>query len=142
MKIAFDIGGCISRYPDLFRFLMYAVDVAGGETHILTDMNQDDARAAVNENQLIVRPDRIWSADWSKDGDLCKTKVMEKHGFDVLIDDRPDYVATGNFVGLVLSPRPDIPYYHHDWANRSTPAVCVPPEEYAEFQAWRASKGK
>ncbi len=141
MKVAFDIGGVLSRYPDTFMGLMENLregwDV---EIYIVTDMNSDDAWAAVVENKfdLLVKRERVLSADWSKHGDLCKTKVCEEHGIDILIDDRPDYVAQGNFIGLILSPRPDVPYYAKGWVNKSTPAVCVPPEEYEEFQKWKS----
>jgi hypothetical protein len=142
MKVAFDIGGVISRYPREFRDLMAIVGQGGGEVFVLTDMNQTDAWSAIQENGLagLVYRENILSADWSKHGDLCKTKVCEEHGIDILIDDRPDYVAKGNFIGLVLSPRPDVPYYAEEWVNKSTPAVCVPPEEYEEFKKWRAAK--
>jgi hypothetical protein len=65
---------------------------------------------------------------------------MAEHRIDILIDDRPDYCAEGDFIGLVLSPRPSVPYYHPAWVNKSTPAVCVPPEEYEEFKRWKSSQ--
>lgn len=145
MKIAFDIGGVISRYPNQMKELMHDLWQSGNEIYILTDMNQVDAIACINENDLNYcvgdlfdrRPERILSADWSKYGDRCKTVLMDKHDIDILIDDRPDYCAEGGFIGLTLSPRPGVPYYHETWINRSTPAVMVPPEEYEEFKKWR-----
>lgn len=161
LKIAFDIGGVISRYPEKMKDLMEILHRGGAEVLIATDMNQADAIACCRENGLMeyvghkripktddlehdwsVRQSWVVSADWSRHGDLCKSEAMEEYEIDILIDDRPDYVASGDFIGLVLSPRPDVPYYAPGWINKSTPVVCVPPEEYEAFQAWKASKEK
>ncbi len=153
LTIAFDIGGVISRYPEKMKQLMAVLIKGGALVYILTDMNPVDALAAVRANGLmhLIGHDRllsdpyfqsarnryILSANWSRDGDLCKTRIMEDEGIDFLIDDRPDYAAKGDFIGLVLSPRPDVPYYHESWSNTGTPAVCVPPEEYEAFKKWK-----
>ena len=141
MRVAFDIGGLISRYPEQMKTLMQALIRGGIEVHIMTDMNPKDAMNAVLENGItFVDPRHVHSCDWSQHGDLCKTEMMAKMGIDVLIDDRPDYCASGDFIGLVLSPRAHVPYYHPTWVNKSTPAVMVPPEEYEAFQAWKAQQ--
>jgi len=139
MKVAFDVGGLISRYPIQMKAMMKALIAGGVEVYILTDMNQQDARAACETNGIdFISQDRILSADWSCHGDLCKTRMCEAHGIDILLDDRPDYTAHGDFIGLNLSPRPHTPYYADGWVNKNTPAVCVPPEEYEEFKRWKA----
>jgi len=141
LKIAFDIGGVISRYPQEMLNLMQSLQKGGVDIHIITDMNQKDALSACRENNINFLPEEnIHSADWSAHGDCCKTVVCDKLGIDILLDDRPDYCADGNFIGFVLSPRVRKPYYAPGWVNRSTPVVCVPPEEYDEFKAWREQK--
>ena len=153
LKVAFDIGGVFSRYPDQFRAMAWALRAGGATVFLLTDMNPADAERCCRENDLFPLVGSIgvplfgadlmpWvlSGDWSCDGDRCKQVLMEEHGIDVLIDDRPDYCADGDFIGLVLSPRPDEPYYHPTWHNASTAAVCVPPEEYEEFRRWKAGR--
>lgn len=142
MRVAFDIGGLISRYPKEMKRLMEALSDGGVEVHIVTDMNAGDAwNACVNNGlDLLVDPRRVHSCDWSQHGDLCKTEMMERMGIDILIDDRPDYCASGKFIGLVLSPRPHIDYYHRSWNKGMTPAVMVPPEEWEAFQAWKAQQ--
>jgi hypothetical protein len=161
VKVAFDIGGLISRYPNMMKELMSSLIRGGSEVFILTDMNPRDALAACRENGLMgfighkgipksmdvehdwsIRESWILSADWSRHGDLCKSELMELYEIDILIDDRPDYAASGDFIGLVLSPRPDVPYYSPEWVNKSTPAVCVPPEEYEAFKSWKASRSE
>ena len=37
MKIAFDIGGVLSKYPDTFRPIITALEAGGIECHIITD---------------------------------------------------------------------------------------------------------
>jgi hypothetical protein len=142
VKIAFDIGGVISRYPERMMQMMSALLRGGVEVYIITDMNQRDALATCEQNSLlaIIGPERVFSADWSAHGDRCKTEVCKKLGIDVLIDDRPDYCAEGDFIGLVLSPRPHVPYYASGWSNAGTSAVCVPPEEYESFKKWKTAQ--
>lgn len=144
LRVGFDIGGVISRYPVEMKAIMWALVLGGAEIYIVTDMNPTDAAAACRENDLdtIVPADHIISANWSDHGDLCKTKVIERLKLDFMLDDRADYCAAGDFIGFVLSPRPHVPYYHKTWVNRSTPAVCVPPEQYEEFQKWRKQNGR
>jgi hypothetical protein len=140
VKVAFDIGGLVSRHPALMCDMMRALAAGGVDVYVLTDMNPRDAYTACRDNAVPVRPDRILSANWAEHGDLCKTKLVELHGIDVLVDDRPDYCASGDFVGLVLSPRPEVPYNHPDWVNRTSQTVCVPPEHYEEFLEWQRQK--
>jgi hypothetical protein len=139
MKIGIDIGGVISRYPSQMMMLIDTFNATGHQVYILTDMAYDDAVGALRENGFgdFIGASRIISCDWPKHGDLCKTIKAEELGLDILIDDRPDYLASGYFIGLCLSPRPNVPYYHPSWVNKSTPTVCVPPEEYEAFKRWR-----
>lgn len=161
LRIAFDIGGVISRYPGEMKTLMQRLINGGAYVFLLTDMNRADAHAACRENKLYnfighrgligsgingagtedLREQYILCANWSDYGDQCKTRLMEMNKINFLIDDRPDYCAEGDYIGLVLSPRQHIPYYHNSWINKSTPAVMVPPEEYEEFKAWKEANG-
>lgn len=139
MIIAFDIGGVISRYPEQMRELMLAFQAAGTDVRVLTDMCPDDARASLNANGFDFMPDdKIHSADWTAHGDRCKSEVIRREGIDVLIDDRPDYCAEGDFIGLVLSPRPQKPYYATEWVNPRSSLTFVPTTEYEAFLAWKA----
>jgi hypothetical protein len=139
LRVGFDIGGVISRYPAQMKELMRALTTGGVEVFLVTDMNKADALKAREANGLDFIPEsNVLSANWNDHGDLCKTEVIRQYGLDVLIDDRPDYASSGDFIGLVLSPRPHVPYYHPTWKNEGTPAKVVPPEEYEEFLAWKA----
>lgn len=142
VKMAFDIGGVLSRYPKTMASLVQALHRGGIELYVVTDMKKDIALQTLRDNNFLqwFDEDHVLSADWSTHGDLCKTVLCEEHGIQILVDDRPDYVAQGAFVGLALSPRPHQAYYHLSWINHTSMTVCVPPEEYEEFKAWRASR--
>lgn len=145
LRIGIDIGGCITRYPSVFAALGHVLITGGAKVYIVTDMSKGDAVASMHANKLgwLLSNSTLLNANWSELNDLCKTRLIEEHEIDIMIDDRPDYVAEGNFVGLVVSPRPSVPYYHPKWVNKSTSIVCVPPEEYEDFKSWRAfTKGK
>lgn len=141
LRVGIDIGGVISRYPDEMKELIRVLDQGGAIVYIVTDMNPKDAHAALTENRIPIEYiENVISCDWSNDGDMCKTKAANDFSLDILIDDRPDYVANGDFIGFCLSPRPNKPYYDPSWVNKSTPSKCVPPEEYEEFQRWKAER--
>jgi hypothetical protein len=141
MKIAFDIGGVISRYPAPMKLLMQALMDGGVDVHVLTDMCPDDAHTCLHDNGFEFIPnDNVHSADWTQHGDRCKTEVIHREGFDILIDDRPDYCAEGDFIGLVLSPRPQKPYYATEWVNHRSALTFVPTSEYEAYIAWKAQQ--
>ena len=118
MKIAFDIGGVLSRYPMAFYDLMGILSRGGADVHIISDMPKAAALDALRLNGFhSIPPDKVHSADFAKYGDLCKTRLCESLGIDVLIDDRPDYCAAGSFIGMVLSPRPETAYFASDWKH-------------------------
>ena len=119
MKIAFDIGGVITRYPVAMKTMMRALQAGGVDVHILSDIPIDILRKLVEINDLNFIPaENVHSADWAADQDMCKSKMCESLGIDMLIDDRPDYCAVGNFIGLVVSPRPaTTSYYAEGWNN-------------------------
>lgn len=105
MKIAFDIGGVISKYPGQMKTMMKALIAGGVEVFILTDMPQTTAIPMCRLNGIdFIADDHILSADWGLHQDSAKTVVMKERSIDILIDDRPDYVAEGDFIGMVLSP--------------------------------------
>jgi hypothetical protein len=118
MIVAFDIGGVLSRYPEKMKALMHALMAGGVDVRIVTDINHSKAIELLHLNGFGFVPDeKVHSGDWSVDGDLCKTNVCTEIGVDFLIDDRPDYCAEGDFIGMVLSPRPRVSYYAKTWMN-------------------------
>lgn len=116
MKIAFDVGGVLSKFPSMFRELFYALDQSIVEVHVISDMHPKQKIAdMLKMNDFYLPMQRIHSADYAKHGELCKAVLCDELGIDMLIDDFPGYVATGKHIRLLIMPDPHEPYYHDDW---------------------------
>ena len=118
IRIAFDVGGVLSKRPEVFVPLISALlkvqdDV---EVFILSDMHPVEKIADMcSRNGIFVYPANIISADYESYGELCKTIACRERGIDLLIDDFPGYVAEGDHVRLLMMPDPKTPYYADDW---------------------------
>ena len=121
MKIAFDVGGVLSKYPSVFRPLLDAlgaIEPFGSkiEVHVISDMHPVEKVIEVLKlNEMRVLNHRVHSADYKSHGEMCKSILCEELGIDLLIDDFPGYVASGNHVRLLVMPHPNEPYFHDDW---------------------------
>jgi len=124
VRIAFDIGGVLSKYPGVFRPLIdllcfRGIDPRYGiETYILSDMKpHEKAVAFCHDNGFPVPPQRVVCCDYLEHGEGCKAVACERLGIDILVDDHIGYVATAGkpLVRLLVMPDPSLPYYHDDW---------------------------
>lgn len=124
LRIAFDIGGVLSKHPDLWRRLLrlLATFPLAAEVHVITDMPRDKAVRALADNDFnMLPPSQIHSADYAADGEACKAVLCERLGIDILIDDFIGYVAVpGAPVRLLVMPDCDRPYYHDGWITDGT----------------------
>lgn len=114
LKIAFDIGGVITRFPDIFYKLIHALHKSEEvELCIITDMPIDIALKYVKKYRVldVVEKENIRHADYSKYGDNCKKILCERLGINILIDDHFGYVHNAPELGLFVVPRPEKPYY-------------------------------
>lgn len=118
-KIAFDIGGVLSKYPDLLRPIVAALLASADvEVYVLTDMHPHEKCVRwVHENGFPVPPERIVSCDYTEHGEECKAVMSRELGIDVLVDDFPGYVATvgAPVLRLLSMPDPTRDYYHPGW---------------------------
>lgn len=118
MRIAFGIGGVISKYPDIFRVMIRALTRSRDiEVFIITDMHnraQSLEMLEMNGFGWMVN-DRVYSADFETYGEACKAVLLEQLQIDVMIDDFPAYVAAGCPVRLLALPDITRPYYADDW---------------------------
>lgn len=142
IKMAFDIGGVLSKYPTIFRPLVTAL-LQSREVlvYVLSDMKPHlKAVAFCHDNGFHVPPERILCADYAAHGELCKAVVCEEKGIDILIDDHIGYlVDAGNpHVRLLIMPDPNLPYYTPGWVTdgsegdfgrRTPPGSKRPPED-------------
>lgn len=124
MKIAFDVGGVLSKYPDILRPLLDLLCFRGFdprygiETHVISDMHpREKIEAMLRLNGIDVRPENIHSADYATHGENCKAVLCEELGIDILIDDFPGYVAQigSPRLRLLVMPDPSQPYYADEW---------------------------
>lgn len=121
MKIAFDIGGVLSKYPAVFGQLIRALHLAeyhgaNVEAWIISDMHPEQKIIDVLAmNGFNPNPDRVKSADYKTHGEMCKAVLCKELGIDLLIDDFPGYVAAGDHVRLLVMPHPTEPYLHDEW---------------------------
>lgn len=127
MIFSFDIGGVISRQPAVFRELIRALQLAGHDVRIITDMDLKTAVKMLSDNGFTFIPaDHIHFADYGQHGDLCKAVLLKKLGVDVHFDDHMGYIMEEPGVGMLVMPRPGQPYYAADWDIARCP-VCGTP---------------
>lgn len=118
LKIAFDIGGVITKFPEICYTLISSLK-SHFDIYIVTDIPRETAVKLCEKNGLfkLIPSENLVSADWNQFGDRCKSMVYKDLGIDVAIDDRPDYIYEGVTLGLYTMPRPDLPYYDKSWIN-------------------------
>lgn len=116
LRVAFDIGGVLTKRPDVFRPLVAALRRGGTEVFVITDMtDQKKAARFVRENGYEIEHQHILTADYTQHGDLCKAVVVKEQGIHLMVDDFAGYaagVATDTpAVSLLTWPDPRNPYY-------------------------------
>ena len=118
MKVAFDVGGVLTKYPHVFKPLMHALHFSNGdvEVFIISDMHPKQKIVDMLAlNSLNFFEDNVYSADYEKHGEMCKAVLCKELGIDLLVDDFPGYVAMGDHVRLLVMPHPKEPYFHDSW---------------------------
>lgn len=119
MKIAFDVGGVLSKYPSVFIPLLTSLHFARDiEVWIISDMHPEEKIIDMLQmNAVTFYMHRARSADYKTYGEMCKSKLCEELGIDVLVDDFPGYLATPSqpLVRLLVMPDPQLPYYADEW---------------------------
>lgn len=116
LRISFDIGGVLSKYPAVFKPMVDALQKGGAEVFVLTDMHDHEQSVRfVRDNGYDIPADRILNSDYDAHGEDCKAVLIKAHGIDVHIDDFPGYCAHTECVSLFVWPNPEQPYYHDDF---------------------------
>ena len=124
MKFAFDIGGVISKYPDIFRPLIAQLTAAGNEVHVITDMPRKTAIEMLAANAIVIPDSMVHGADFETHGEFCKAILLRDLGIDMLFDDFGGYTLWDSQLGpapvrLLLAPDPFKPYYALEWRCES-----------------------
>jgi len=123
VKIAFDIGGVLSKYPDLFRPLVVQLQAAGVQVFVITDVpDRSEVLEMLRLNDFAMIPEaNVYSADYATHGETCKAVLLREQGIDMFFDDFIGYVAVdGCPVRCLVMPDATRPYYHETWKTVGT----------------------
>jgi hypothetical protein len=118
VKIGIDIGGVLTKYPEIVVPLMTAL---GGhpafEVHVLTDMPREKAVEMLVANGVSINFNRLHACDYATHGERCKAVKASKLGLDMLWDDHVGYVASPGEPPMRMLVMPDAgrDYYHPTW---------------------------
>jgi hypothetical protein len=131
MKIGFDIGGVISKYPSQFGNIIGSFDYhkswSSGheitEIYIITDMHPKEKvweTIVQNGFHYSIHPDNVYCADYEKYGNMAKAVLISELALDIFIDDFDGYLQWDSSLGpqpLLLKVMPDAykPYWSDDW---------------------------
>jgi len=125
VKVGFDVGGVLSKYPHLLRPIWNAfIRHPEIEVHVLSDMSREKLVRMLTMNNFFLPPERIHTCDYAAHGGECKSLKAKEIGLDVLWDDMMDYVST---VGepelrLLVMADPTTDYCHPDWKTDESDA--------------------
>ncbi|MDQ3834306.1 MAG: hypothetical protein M3315_11900 [Actinomycetota bacterium] len=116
LRVSFDIGGVLSKYPQVFRPFVAVLQAGGAEVYVLTDMHDHDQSVRfVQGNGYDIKPENVLNSDYAEFGELCKAKIIRDMGIDIHVDDFPGYCAHSECVSLFVWPNPSEPYYHDEF---------------------------
>ena len=92
------------------------------ELYIITDMhNKDEIMKLLKDNNVEVPPERVFSADYDKHGEMCKAVLLKELGIDMFFDDFVGYAMAWDSsfgpapIRLLLCPDPYKPYWSDSW---------------------------
>jgi hypothetical protein len=122
MRIAFDIGGVITKYPNEFRVMARTFHESGHDVFVITDMHKrDEVLAMLSDNGFgFIPQEQVFSADYIGVGEFCKAVLLKTLRVDVFVDDFGGYVQWDSTLGpapirLLVSPDGFRPYWHDSW---------------------------
>lgn len=117
-RVAFDIGGVISKYPAIMRALASALVAGGAEVFVITDMRDHASVLEIlSSNGFGFIPGgNVRCAEYDLYGEGCKAELLRDLQIDIIMDDHPGYVTAGGCpVRCLVMPDASLPYYSDDW---------------------------
>lgn len=145
LRVAFDIGGVLSKYREIQTLASVLQELPGVEVFVLTDMPHAKAMQMLNVNGALFGPHHVVSCDYDKFGEGCKAEVCRELQIDILLDDFVGYVSMPGAPPVRLLVMPDAmrPYYHPAWevdadADAGKFGHATAPDEVAELKAENA----
>lgn len=117
-RIAFDIGGVLSKYPDKFRPFIVQLLHVGIEVFVITDMHDVDKiyeMLVLNDFGMIPKSN-VYSADYKEHGDGCKAELLRDLEIDLFFDDHLPYMMLpGDTIMSLVMPTAFKPYWSPEW---------------------------
>jgi hypothetical protein len=122
LRIGIDLGGCITKYPIVFKRLLAALGWSSNSAavYVVTDQHDEaKVRAQLTLNGIYPPAGHVLISDYATFGEECKAVVCNLHNLDVLIDDHGGYVAVVGhpLVRLLVMPDPTLPYLDSSWVT-------------------------
>lgn len=115
MKIAFDVGGVLSKHKSIRDLYVALSNSSTVQIFVISDMHPIEKITSMLELNGLPFKDNVYSADYSIHGENCKRVLCEELGIDILIDDFMGYVIQGKHVRMLVMPDPNEPYFADDW---------------------------
>ena len=116
LRVAFDIGGVLSKYPKLITLYNILSEDQRVDVVIISDMHPVQKMLdMLHLNGFVVDEEQCFSADYQTHGEACKAVLCKELGVDILIDDFVGYVADGDHIRLLVMPNSKFPYYDDTW---------------------------
>lgn len=117
IRVSFDIGGVLSKYPEIFRPIVNILaESYSVEVFVITDMHDHEACVKmIHDNGFNIKSDHIINSDYETYGELCKAKAIEENEIDLHIDDFAGYCMHAKCLSLMTWPNPYKPYYSESW---------------------------
>jgi hypothetical protein len=123
LRISFDIGGVLSKYPRVFGAMVEALQAGGADVFVLTDMlDRQHSLDMLRKNAINVPDDHVVNCDYARLGERCKQREIDRLKIDLHIDDFTGYsdAAACSCVSLFVWPDPSLPYWADDWKTDPT----------------------
>lgn len=120
MRVAFDIGGVLSKYPEIFRPMALGMHQAGDDVFVITDMrDMPDILKTLRINSLgFIPEENVYSADYDLYGEGCKAEALNHLKIDLFFDDFIGYTAEACCaVRCLVMPDATKPYYADSWTT-------------------------
>ena len=115
IRVGFDIGGVLSKYPEVFKPMIEALNAHPAfEVHVLTDVPAPRSIELVHKNGYQVPAERIHTANYPLHGSNCKARKVEELGLALLIDDHLPYLENVKAMRLHVMPDSSKPFFHPD----------------------------
>ena len=122
MKIAFDIGGVLSKYPKEFKEVISHFAGEHENIFIITDQHpKQEVLETLRINGFdFILADNVYCADYAKYGEMCKAIILRDLKIDILVDDFMGYLQWDYSWGkaplrLLVMPDAQSPYWKEDW---------------------------